>query len=123
MKMLYKSTNVKTGDVNWHQNIKILAAFIKTSHSNARKHVRSGKVINYLIVEQLDEPVEIEMPVKNEVVTIEGQKCTVINSYDKTFSVRLADGSARLVKYTTMKFVENNGDVYPRNHLIGAVRM
>lgn len=118
LKLLYKSTDAN-GEVRFHQNIAYLARFVKRENSTVRKAINEKRPINNYVVEKLDEPIKLDMPKKGQKMKIEGVRCKVINSYNKTFSVRLKDDSTRLVLFSTMKFVENHGPVYPRNNFIG----
>ena len=78
-----------------------------------RKMLKTGETIRGFKAEKLDTPFVFDVPNKGDKLTIQKVKCTVINVYERTFSV-MTDYGNRLVKIEGMTFVDNTPDEYVR---------
>lgn len=112
MKLIYKTTS-PTGEIRYFSNMTTLSRAINCDYSLARKACNYGHLAVGYKVEQLDEPLIRELPQKGDQMNIEGIDCTVIASYENTFSVSTPFGT-RLVKLNDMVFVRSAVEHYSR---------
>ncbi len=113
----YKVTHVKTSKVSYFKNSEQLGNMLRIGRSKAVKLAKNGDVFNFFKLEELHDTITIDVPKKDELVTIEGVECRVINVYDRTFSVKTADGN-RLVKIDSMSFVDSRNDIHDRTMML-----
>lgn len=112
IKYRYKRTD-SVGRVKHYRNIDDLADSFSVQNTEIRRILKDGKRFRGYKVEKLDKPFVFEMPKCGAAITVEGIQCTVINTYDRTFSVMTDEGN-RLVQIKDMSFVDGVPDDYDR---------